>query len=544
MSGHVQRELHNLGPAACVEAFIGPIRCFSLVAVGQTMPNRRSSNRASDRHGFARSSPCPGDSPQGSDHQSWIIQYAVESCMRPRRAGVAGHANLESQLSLFRDPVPVMGNPPGRPMRVAFIGTYPPRQCGIATFTHDLAAAVAGTRAPAAQGAAWTKAAGPQRRGRSCATDIVAVDSEVRDFPQEVRLRLDPERAADYLGVADRLNRAAYDVVSVQHEFGIYGGSDGERIVDLLEELDVPAISTLHTVLSHPSDNQRRLLRVIARASSRVVVLSTGAAHTLADVYDIDRTRIRVIPHGVPDLPFIDPETVKAAVGLAGRPTVLSFGLLGPGKGYELAIRAMSDVVRQAPGACYVILGATHPELRRRDGEAYRNSLQALVAELGLEDHVQFVDEYLSLDALGQWLQAADVFVTPYPGAEQAVSGTLAYALGIGKALVSTPYAYAVELLAEGRGRLAQFGDSAGLGREIGRFLTDRDARDDARRRAYAYGRRMTWERVGAGYRELFAEIVAERADEDAGREAVGHAMGHPVGPGAATPVDHEATSR
>jgi glycosyltransferase involved in cell wall biosynthesis len=438
-----------------------------------------------------------------------------------------------------------MENPSVRPLRVAFVGTYPPRQCGIATFTHDLAAAVSEPWTAPARGATWTKPA-RQVRDRSSVTDIVAVDSEVRDFPQEVRLRLDPERPADYLGVADRLNRAGHDVVSVQHEFGIYGGVDGERIVDLLEELDVAAVTTLHTVLSHPSDHQRRLLRLIARASCRVVVLSHGAAHTLADVYDIDRSRIRVIPHGVPDLPFIDPDTVKPSLGLAGRPTVLSFGLLGPGKGYELAIRAMSDVVRQAPEACYVILGATHPELRRRDGEAYRHALQSLVAELGLGQHVRFVDEYVSLPALGRWLQAADVFVTPYPGAEQAVSGTLAYALGTGKALVSTPYAYALELLAEGRGRLAQFGDSAALGREIGRFLTDRVARDEARRRAYAYGRRMTWERVGAAYRELFAEVAAERASERAGSEAIARLVRQPVGPGerGPVPVDREATSR
>jgi glycosyltransferase involved in cell wall biosynthesis len=217
-----------------------------------------------------------------------------------------------------------------------------------------------------------------------------------------------------------------------------------------------------------------------------------------------------MIPHGVPDLPFVDPETVKPLVGLTGRPTVLSFGLLGPGKGYELAIRAMATVIDRSPAASYVILGATHPELRKREGEAYRGSLKALVGELRLEEHVRFVDAYVDLPTLGRWMQAADVFVTPYPGAEQAVSGTLAYALGTGKALVSTPYAYAEELLADGRGRLVPFGDSKALGAEIGDFLTDGPRRDEARRRAYAYGRRMTWQTVGRQYLGLFARVAAD----------------------------------
>jgi glycosyltransferase involved in cell wall biosynthesis len=397
-----------------------------------------------------------------------------------------------------------------------FVGTFPPRQCGIATFTSDLADAVA-TPAPAAdRGSAWSQDGDAGRQWASVA--VVAIDDDERDFPAHVRLRLRPDRPADYLGVADRLNRATFAVVSVQHEFGIYGGPDGERVLDLLDQLEIPVVTTLHTVLAHPSDRQRRILREVGRSSNRVVVLSQAAAERLPAIYDIDPAGVTVIPHGVPDLPFVDPETIKPFVGLTGRPTVLSFGLLGPGKGYELAIRAMSAVVRDVPNACYVILGATHPQLRRREGEAYRESLQALVAELGLGDHVSFIDAYVDLSTLGRWLQAADVFVTPYPGAEQVASGTLAYALGTGKALVSTPYAYAQELLADGRGRLVPFGDSAAMGREISRFLTDGQARDQARRLAYAYGRKMIWPVVGAAYRRLFAEVVAEAAAPPLGR--------------------------
>jgi glycosyltransferase involved in cell wall biosynthesis len=276
-------------------------------------------------------------------------------------------------------------------------------------------------------------------------------------------------------------------------------------------------------------------MRGIVRSAARVVVLSHASAATLASVYEVDPADIQMIPHGVPDLPFVDPETVKPLVGLGGRPAVLSFGLLGPGKGYELAIRAMSTVIDRSPAASYVILGATHPELRRREGEAYRESLKALVGELGLEDHVRFVDAFVDLPTLGRWMQAADVFVTPYPGAEQAVSGTLAYALGTGKALVSTPYAYAEELLGEGRGRLVPFGDSNALGAEIGSFLTDGPRRDEARRRAYAYGRRMTWQTVGRQYLGLFARVAVG-----------GGVSGRHVDSGsglAVAPLDRERTS-
>jgi glycosyltransferase involved in cell wall biosynthesis len=204
---------------------------------------------------------------------------------------------------------------------------------------------------------------------------------------------------------------------------------------------------------------------------------------------------------------FVNPDGVKPLLGLTGRPTILSFGLLGPGKGFELAIRAMGDVVATVPAACYVILGATHPDLLSREGEAYRSSLEGLVAQLGLGANVRFVNSYVDLPTLGRWLQAADVFVTPYPGAEQVVSGTLAYALGTGKALVSTPYAYAQELLADGRGRLVPFDDSTALGRELSDLLLDQQARDLARHLAYEHGRQMTWPVVGASYRRLFQAV-------------------------------------
>ncbi len=402
--------------------------------------------------------------------------------------------------------IPVFEQVSSRPgLRVAFVGTYPPRRCGIATFTLDLAHAVGALPGP--ERLAWNSA---RPAPRVAEVNVVALDREDRAFPSEVRFRLRTDHPGDYFAVADRLNRESYSVVSLQHEYGIYGGDDGERVLDLLGELRVPVVSTLHTVLANPSNRQSRILRAVADLSARIVVLSKAAADRLPQRYGIDPDKVEVIPHGVPDLPFVDPELVKPSVGLAERAAILSFGLLGPGKGYELAIRAMASVVAEVPTACYVILGTTHPDLLVHEGEAYRDSLQHLVADLGLQQHVRFVDEYVDLPTLGRWLQAADVFVTPYPGAEQVVSGTLAYALGTGKALVSTPYAYAQELLADGRGRLVPFGDSAALGREIRRFLTDESARDKARGLAYQYGRQMTWPVVGAAYRRLFAAVIAE----------------------------------
>jgi glycosyltransferase involved in cell wall biosynthesis len=415
-------------------------------------------------------------------------------------------------MAVTRDVVAAMRGRRPTELRVAFVGTYPPRRCGIATFTSDLADAVATHRAADAR-STWTAG---ERLGPSVRADIAAVDSEDRDFPPEVRLQWRSDIPADYFRAADQLNRGGYDVVSLQHEFGIYGGPDGEWIVDMLDHLRLPVVTTLHTVLADPSDRQRRIVRALAQASRRVVVLSRAAAQRMPSAYGIDPSLVRTIPHGVPDMPYVDPNAIKPDLGLAGHPTVLSFGLLGPGKGYELVIRAMADVVRDVPNACYVILGATHPQLLRHEGEVYRNSLQVMVKDLGLVEQVRFVNEYVDLPALERWLLAADVFVTPYPGVEQVVSGTLAYALAAGKALVSTPYAYAKELLAEGRGRLVPFGDSLALGGEIRRFLLDPKVRDDARRLAYRHGRSMTWPTVGAEYRHLFEEVIAEGANRHA----------------------------
>lgn len=371
--------------------------------------------------------------------------------------------------------------------KTAFASTYSPRRCGIATFTHDLAAVT-----------------GPR--------EIVALhSSDLHDpYPGEVHHQIRPDVPDDHVRVARAL-RGCVDLVSVQHEYGIWGGVDGGHVLDFVRALEVPAVATLHTVLRHPTPSQRRVLSQLVRAVEATVVMSRSAATVLADAYDVDPTRFEIIPHGVPDLPLVEPDSVKPSLGLEARRVLLSFGLLGPGKGYELAIEAMPAVVRAVPSATYVVLGATHPDLLRHEGEAYRNRLVARTLELGMADHVQFVDRFVDRIELGRWLEAADVFVTPYPNLDQIVSGTLSYAMGAGKPTVSTPYAYAVEILADGRGVLVPAGSPDAMAAAFIELLGDRQLRVAIGDRAYAHGRRMIWSEVGTAYRRLFARVVAAR---------------------------------
>jgi glycosyltransferase involved in cell wall biosynthesis len=298
------------------------------------------------------------------------------------------------------------------------------------------------------------------------------------------------------------------DVVSVQHEYGIWGGEDGDHVLDFVEALRVPAVVTMHTVLRNPTPHQRSVLSRLAAIAQASVVMSRSAANLLIREYGADADRVHVIPHGVPDVPLVDSDTVKPSLGLAGRDVILSFGLLGPGKGYELAIDALPAVVEAHPQALYVILGATHPELIRREGEAYRQSLKDEVDRLGMTAHVRFVDKFVALSELTRWLEAADVFVTPYPNMGQIVSGTLSYAMGAGRAIVSTPYTYAEELLADGRGVLVAPGSPAELAAALSSLIGDPALRASIGSRAFAFSRRMVWSAVGAEYRSLFARLV------------------------------------
>ena len=298
--------------------------------------------------------------------------------------------------------------------------------------------------------------------------EIVALDPGEHRLPYslEVHHRIRRDERSDYARAARALGNCV-EAVSIQHEFGIWGGPDGGYVLDFVEALKVPAVTTLHTILREPSTRQRAILCELVERSDATVVMSRSAAAVLAAVYGIDDRELDVIPHGVPDLPLVDPASVKAGLGVDGREVILSFGLLGPGKGLELALDALPAVIAEHPAVCYVIVGATHPELVRVEGEAYRARLEARVEALQMEDHVRFVDRFVGRVELTRWLEAADVFVTPYPKLDQIVSGTLSYAMGAGRAVVSTPYTYAAELLADGRGMLIAPGSPEALARAL-----------------------------------------------------------------------------
>jgi len=366
-----------------------------------------------------------------------------------------------------------------------FVSTYPPRRCGIATFTLDLAG-VTGEYEIAA---------------------LHPVDGPAL-YPIEVRHRIRREVRSDYLRVARNLNRSNAAVVSIQHEYGIWGGEDGEFVLDFVAALDKPVVATLHTVPQTPSAGQRRVLTSLIEASGASVVMSRSAAGLLSRRYGIGPELIDVVPHGVPILRPADRSRLRPRLGMETGPMILSFGLLSPGKGYESVIGAMPAVIAAEPAACYVILGATHPELLRREGEAYRYRLMQLAADLGVADRVVFVDRYVTRSELGTWLTAADIFVTPYPNPDQIVSGTLAYAMSAGLAIVSTRYLYAVEMLGEGRGRLVDSGSPEALSASLIEVLLDLDLRARLGQLAYQFSRSMVWPEVGARYRQIFERVA------------------------------------
>ncbi len=327
-------------------------------------------------------------------------------------------------------------------------------------------------------------------------------------YPLEVHHRIRRDEPMDYPRVARTLG-GCVDTVSIQHEYGIWGGDDGADVLRFVQALPIPAVATLHTVLRTPTIRQRAILTELIASVAATVVMSRSAAALLATAYGVDARRLEVIPHGVPDLPLAEPAALKPGFGLEGREVILSFGLLGQGKGYELALDALPAVVAAHPSACYVIVGATHPDLLRREGETYRHALMARVEALGMGDHVRFVDRFVGRVELTRWLEAADVFVTPYPNLDQIVSGTLSYAMGAGRAIISTPYAYAAELLADGRGILVPPGSPAALASALNDVLGDHDLRAAIGRRAYEHSRRMVWSAVGAEYRRLFGQVTA-----------------------------------
>jgi len=371
--------------------------------------------------------------------------------------------------------------------RLAFIGNSLPRRCGIATFTNDLHQAVAAA-APTLQ------------------TCIVAMTDhgQTYDYPAEVTYEIAAENLDDYVAAADFLNAGGADAVSLQHEFGIFGGEAGSHILALLTRLTVPVVTTLHTVLAHPTPQQRSVLEQIVALSSRIVVMAEKGREMLRTVYRVPSQKIDVLPHGIPDFDFLEPDAAKAAHGYADRPVILTFGLLSPNKGIEVMIDAMPAILERCPNAIYVVLGATHPNLVRNEGEAYRERLMARVSALDIGASVVFLDRFVDRATLLGFISMCDVYVTPYLNEAQMTSGTLAYSFGLGKAVVSTPYWHARELLADGQGAFVPFNDAPALSREIADLLTDHGRRLAMRQRAYASSRSMIWEQTATRYLDLF----------------------------------------
>jgi glycosyltransferase involved in cell wall biosynthesis len=327
-------------------------------------------------------------------------------------------------------------------------------------------------------------------------------------YPVEVHHRIRRDEPADYVKTARSLGACA-DLASLHMGHGIWGGADGDAANDFLAALDIPAVATFHTILRNPTDGQRAVLVETVDRVRLAVVMSRAAASLLTRVYGVRPDRIVVIPHGISNLPLVASEATKPGLDLAGRHVILGFGLLGPAKGYELAIAALPAVVADHPTACLVIVGPTQPDLLRRDGEAYRTSLVDQVKRLGMTQHVRFVDRFVGRVELTHWLQAADVVVTSYPDLDHTVSGTLSAAMSAGRAVVSTPYAYAGEFLAAGRGVIVAPGSPEALAAGIDEMLSDDAMRLAIGKRAYEYSRRMIWPEVGTEYRRLFERVVA-----------------------------------
>src|ERR1700722_14676225 len=367
--------------------------------------------------------------------------------------------------------------------RMAFIGNYLPRRCGIATFTQDLHRAVSAARPDI----------------ETCVVAMTDAD-QTYDYPPAVRFEIHDETIGDYIRAAEFLNNAGYDVVCLQHEYGIFGGEAGGDVIELLSRLEMPVVTTLHTVLAKPTAIQHDVMRRIIDISARIVVMSETGHEFLRSVHAVPTRKIEVIPHGIPDFPFLEPHHAKAKFDFTGKMIILTFGLLSPNKGIETMLDAMPEIIKSCPNSVYVILGATHPKLMQQQGEAYRESLMARARALGIEDHVVFFNQFVDQATLLDFISMCDVYTTPYLNEAQMTSGTLAYSFGLGKAVVSTPYWHAKELLSDGCGVLVPFGDAKALSTEIADLLTNDVRRDSMRKLAYAASRSMTWVQTAKRY--------------------------------------------
>jgi glycosyltransferase involved in cell wall biosynthesis len=380
------------------------------------------------------------------------------------------------------------------PTRIAVIGNYLPRQCGIATFTTDLCTAICAEYG----------------ESRLFAIPVNEPDSGYL-YPEKVRLELSQEDLASYRRAADFLNFNGNDLVCLQHEYGIFGGAAGGHVLELLRRLKMPLVTTLHTVLREPNSSQRAVLEEIAQLSDRLIVMSDHAARFLQQIYGVSHAKIDLIPHGVPDLPFTDPNFFKDRFGVQGKSVLLTFGLLSPNKGIENVIRALPAILAEHADVVYIVAGATHPHIRRREGDVYRLQLQALAKECGVSSNVIFDNRFVSPEELIETVGCADIYITPYRQEAQVVSGTLAIALAAGKAVISSPYWHAKELLAENRGVIVPFDDPASIAKAANSLLENDVERHAMRKRAYLYTRGTIWQKAARAYMSSFQRARIER---------------------------------
>jgi glycosyltransferase involved in cell wall biosynthesis len=385
---------------------------------------------------------------------------------------------------------------PSLPSRIAVIGNYLPRQCGLATFTTDLCGAISA------------------EYGNARLLALPVNDTEEGyDYPARVRWALAQDELASYQEAAEFLNFNNIDMVCLQHEYGIFGGPAGSHILHLLRRLKMPLVTTLHTVLREPDPNQLRVMEEIAELSDRLIVMSQLSSQFLQEIFKVPGDKIDMVPHGVPDLPFLDPNFYKDRFGVEGKAVLLTFGLLSPNKGIENVIQALPQILSRHKNVVYIVAGATHPHILRREGDKYRASLQALAKEVGVESQVMFHNRFASPEEMAEFIGAADIYITPYQHEAQVVSGTLAYALGAGKAIISTPYWHAIELLDDRRGALVPFQNPDAIAQKTIELLDTPAIRHAMRKRAYLFAREMIWKRVAQGYMESFSRVRSDRME-------------------------------
>jgi glycosyltransferase involved in cell wall biosynthesis len=385
---------------------------------------------------------------------------------------------------------------PSLPSRIAVIGNYLPRHCGIATFTTDLCSAIS------------------EEYGTARLLALPVDDTQVGyDYPARVRWSLAQDDVQSYREAAEFLNFNNIDMVCLQHEYGIFGGPAGSHILHLLRGLKMPVVTTLHTVLREPDPNQLMVMEEIAELSDRLIVMSQLSSQFLQEIFKVPGSKIDMVPHGVPNLPFLDPNFYKDRFGVEGKAVLLTFGLLSPNKGIENVIQALPQVLSKHKNVVYIVAGATHPHILRRDGDKYRDSLQALAKEMGVESEVIFHSRFVSPEEMVEFIGAADIYITPYRHEAQVVSGTLAYALGAGKAIISTPYWHAIELLDDHRGALVPFQNPGAIAQKTIELLDTPAIRHAMRKRAYLFAREMIWKRVAQGYMESFARVRSDRME-------------------------------